>query len=63
MTFHVVIIVAIVEIREKRRTRQKNGQGEGGRKNEKKDDESIACQVSVGSGGFFLSVSNDVITL
>ncbi len=60
MTFHVVIITAIVKIEEKEENERKKMDGTGEKKN---DDDSIACHINVGSSGFFLSVSNDAITL
>lgn len=61
MTFHVVIIIAAIsKIQEKERMKEKKWTGTV---KKKKDDDSIACHVNVGSGGFFLSVSNDVSTL
>ncbi len=50
MTFYVVIIVAI---REKENKKKKTVRQGGGAERVKNDDESIACQFSVGSGGFF----------
>lgn len=64
MTFHIVIITAIFKIWEEENERKERTRRKGGATRvKKKDDDSIACQVSVGSGGFFLSVSNNVITL
>jgi hypothetical protein len=58
MTFDVVIIIAIREKENKKKKRTVRG----GLERVKKDDESIACQVSVGFF-FSLSISKDIVTL